>query len=239
MEYKQYEHLMLDIETFGTDNDSVICSIGAVEFDINTGETGKEFYAKIDIQSCLDAGLKVSGSTLLWWLKQSEDARKELYDANTQSLVTVLHLFAQFMKGCKPDVEIWGNSNRFDMGILQTAYNKIGIPIPWNFRKERDVRTLVSFNPGIQKNMPFDGVAHNPVADCKYQIKYCTAIWKSLTEPKTIVENTKTFVVNTENIPDANTARKAIMDIMNMYKGKIHLDNEWVLENILLPEDSN
>jgi len=65
-ENKSLGHIMLDLETFGTDNDSVICSIGAVEFDIVTGKRGMEFYQKIDIQSCLDAGLKVSGQTILW-----------------------------------------------------------------------------------------------------------------------------------------------------------------------------
>ena len=54
-------HVMLDLETMGRDSNAVICSIGVVEFDINTGETGREFFAKVDIQSCLDRGLTVNG----------------------------------------------------------------------------------------------------------------------------------------------------------------------------------
>ena len=32
----------------------------AVEFDINTGKTGKDFYVDIDLQSCFDLGLKIN-----------------------------------------------------------------------------------------------------------------------------------------------------------------------------------
>ena len=45
-------HIMVDLETMGRNSNAVICSIGAVEFDINTGQTGREFFAKVDIQSC-------------------------------------------------------------------------------------------------------------------------------------------------------------------------------------------
>jgi len=36
--------------------------------------------------------------------------------------------------------------------MSKNAYNKAGIPIPWDFRKERCVRTLVSFNPSVKDN---------------------------------------------------------------------------------------
>ncbi len=36
-----FGHLMLDIETMGTESFSSIVSIGALEFDIETGKTGK------------------------------------------------------------------------------------------------------------------------------------------------------------------------------------------------------
>lgn len=52
------KHIMLDIETMGNQSYSSILSIGAVKFDLNTGETGDEFYTTIDLKSCLDLGLK-------------------------------------------------------------------------------------------------------------------------------------------------------------------------------------
>lgn len=71
---------MLDIETMGNESFSSIVSIGALEFDIETGKTGKEFYVNVDLQSCMDLGLIVNASTIMWWLNQNEQARKDLTD---------------------------------------------------------------------------------------------------------------------------------------------------------------
>lgn len=228
-ENKSLGHIMLDLETFGTDNDSVICSIGAVEFDIVTGQTGREFYQKIDIQSCLDAGLKVSGQTILWWMKQSDEARRVLSDAKPEHLMVVLQAFREFVNLVGKDSQIWGNSNRFDMGILQTAYQKSFTQIPWDFRRERDVRTLVSFKPAIQKGCPFDGVAHNPIADCLHQIKYCSLIWNAL------MPRTRTFTVPISTLPTPEEARQALIDLIAKYKEEVKFDpNEWtnMLKNL-------
>jgi hypothetical protein len=79
------------------------------------------------------------------------------------------------------DFQIWGNGVRFDVGILEDAYVACDIQeMPWNFRNERDVRTLVSFAPNIKEHYPSLGVEHNPIDDCKYQIAYCHAIWEKL-----------------------------------------------------------
>lgn len=174
---KQLKHLMLDIETMGNESFSSILSIGAVEFDIETGETGKEFYVTIDLQSTIDAGLQMNPSTVMWWMKQSDEARKSLMNENNIKLEEALNAFSEF---CTKDYEIWGNSARFDCGILQNAYNILKMDIPWDFRKERCLRTLTSFAPKIRANYEFNGVMHNALHDCKYQIGYGSEIWKTL-----------------------------------------------------------
>ena len=60
---------MVDIETLGVSNNSVILSLAAVEFNKSTGETGKKFYKKISIESCLEAGLVIDADTLQWWME--------------------------------------------------------------------------------------------------------------------------------------------------------------------------
>jgi DNA polymerase III epsilon subunit-like protein len=172
-----FGHLMLDIETMGNESFSSILSIGALEFDIETGNTGREFYVNVDLQSCLDLGLIVNASTIMWWLRQNEQARKDLTERQSIPIRQALMEFAQF---CNKDYQIWGNSARFDCGILQNAYNKAGILIPWDFRKERCVRTLVSFNPEIKDGFTPIGTAHNALSDCYFQVGYCSAIWAYL-----------------------------------------------------------
>lgn len=174
-------HVMVDLETMGNVSNSAILSIGAVEFDINTGETGKEFYSKIDLQSCLDRGLVVNADTIKWWLVQNENARIAVAVGDGKNLTQVLYEFKLFLEELGANtVQFWGNGITFDGVILSEAYRACKLKEPWNFRNERDVRTLVSFAPYIKEHYPAMGTAHNPIDDCKYQIGYCTAIWQKI-----------------------------------------------------------
>lgn len=74
------KHMMLDLETMGNKSNSVILSVGAVMFDIETGEIGEYFYERIEFQSALDVGLKINADTVEWWMKQSDEARAQLFE---------------------------------------------------------------------------------------------------------------------------------------------------------------
>lgn len=177
----EYTDVMLDLETLGNKSNSALLSIGAVEFNIMNGKTGREFYKVINLKTCLDVGLKVNASTFYWWLEQSQEARDAVNVETKFDIRTVLHMFSTWMNDCIDGVNIWGNGVRFDIGILEDAYVACGYDeMPWNFRSERDVRTLVAFAPEIKANLPFTGTLHNPIDDCKHQIQYCTEIWKKL-----------------------------------------------------------
>lgn len=180
-EKKKYGHLMIDLETMGNESRSAIVSIGAVEFNMVTGETGEEFFKVVSLQSCIDLGLEINASTVMWWMTQSEEARKSLIDKNALHIADALVQFSDFVNKCGgKDIEVWGNSARFDLGILSDAYNKAHLKMPWDFRKERDVRTLVSFLPAIKDMTKFHGTAHNPIDDCHHQIRYCSETWNTL-----------------------------------------------------------
>jgi hypothetical protein len=180
-ETKKLGHVMVDLETLGNKSNSVICSIGAVEFDIETGETGREFYTKVDIQSCLDRGMIVNGDTIEWWFMQNEKARMAVAVGDGKNISQALYEFKVYLELLGiTTVQLWSNGVRFDMGILEDAYIKCGLKEPWNFRCERDVRTLVAFAPEVKEHYPKMGTEHNPIDDCKYQIGYCTAIWEKL-----------------------------------------------------------
>lgn len=178
-----YKHLMIDIETLSTKSNAVILSIAAVNFDLDTGLIGDNFYKKIDIQSCLDIGLHIDGDTLKWWLNQNTDTLKEAI-AEAEHVGVVLVEFISFVKNLQQDkLCVWGNSARFDLGLLENTLNKSGFLLPWKHYNERDVRTLVALNSSIKKDMEFIGDAHNPLNDCFHQIKYCSKTWNSL-KPK-------------------------------------------------------
>ena len=167
----KFNHLMIDIETMGNKSYSSILSIGALEFDLETGKTGESFVINIDLQSCLDIGLVINADTLMWWLNQSEDSRLQLINSKKYHISEALLKFSEFCS--KNKYQVWGNSNRFDLGLLQNAYNILNLPLPWDFRLERDVRTLVSLYPNVKANFKYKGISHDALQDCYNQVEYC------------------------------------------------------------------
>lgn len=187
------DNVMCDIETIGNESNSALLSISAVQFDLNTGEIGDKFHVDIDVQSCFDVGLKASGSTIYWWLQQSKEARDLIVNADDKyNLHEALIKFNHWLKDLNHKVDIteyklWGNSARFDLGIIRDAIiatNTHKYLDWWSFWNERDTRTLVSFAPDIKKNWIRVGVDHNGIDDCLNQIGYCCEIWKTLNTNK-------------------------------------------------------
>lgn len=178
--YNKYGHIMFDLETLDNRNTSSILSIGAVEFNLLTGEMGEEFYIRIDLQSCLNEGLTINSSTFMWWLQQSEEARARIYSENGVMLEDALDKLYGFVKECGDNVLVWGNGSTFDISILETAYYKFYDVLPWKYFNTQDLRTIVNLNPKIKNNCVFDGIKHEPISDCKHQIKYLCEIYKTI-----------------------------------------------------------
>jgi DNA polymerase III epsilon subunit-like protein len=171
--------IMIDIETMGTKPGCSIVSIGAVQFDIATGEIGKTFYCNIDLESCQQAGLKIEASTVWWWLSQNKAAQESLNN-NRDLLEDALLKFEKWFESINDNnVQVWANSPSFDLSVLEAAFNIVGRKQPWFYWKERDCRTLVSFAPHIRKSMIND-LPHDAMHDCLFQIRYCTEIYKTL-----------------------------------------------------------
>lgn len=168
-------HLMIDLETLGTDRDSVVLSIGAVEFDLLKGEQGNSFKVNIDIQSSLEAGLKINGDTLKWWLTQ----RPEILSRSLYGYVVLeeaLKNLTNFI--INNDIAyVWGNSASFDLGLLKDCYSKFNMEVPWSYRGERCYRTMFNM-VYIDAEKPKD--AHDPIVDCRYQIDNLIKIWSKI-----------------------------------------------------------
>lgn len=158
------KHTMLDLETMGASSGAAIMSIGAVEFDLETTTLGREFYVNVDLASCLKLGLRVDASTLMWWLEQDEAARKSLLD-HRENIYVALTLFKKWLD---PETTLWANGASFDFPILNEAYRLEGMEKPWNFRNERDARTIYRLNNIKVENL---GTHHNALDDAKAQAR--------------------------------------------------------------------
>ncbi len=173
--------IMLDIETMGTSTSAAIMSIGACYFDRSTGEIGETFHKQIDIST---NGV-IDASTVIWWMKQDDDARSKFYEnGKAGDIKDVLFDFTTFVKR---NSRIWGNGIAFDNVIIRNAYDKLKSQSPWAFWDDRDVRTMVDLGQCIgidpKRDFPFEGVKHDALADAIHQAKYVSNIFQAIVGP--------------------------------------------------------
>lgn len=167
-------HVMIDLETLGTDLNSVIVAIGAVAFNIKTGDIVGEFYSPVDPESCQKAGMVIDASTVMWWLHPDRDeARKALLaDEFRNDIFNALSDFSVWYSTVNDGerAPVWGNGCMFDNQIMELAYKRVGQDCPWTFRENRDYRTIKNLlGASYQKPKGFEGVAHQALDDAKYQ----------------------------------------------------------------------
>lgn len=162
-------HVMCDFETLDTAPSAVVLSIGLVEFFPETQSLGREFYALFEVQGQLDMGRTISESTLLWWMKQSQEARREAFrKSDRRSVGEVLLDVNRFLEQCDGEPLIWGNGAAFDNTILSSLYAQWGIHQAYHFTSDRCYRTLKNLVPGVKLDQ-YGGVAHNALDDAKNQ----------------------------------------------------------------------
>ncbi len=175
-------HLMIDLETMGKNPDAPIISIGAIFFDPQTGDMGPEFSKTIDLET---AGGVIDRDTIKWWLKQSREAQSAIMTDEIPLDDALLQL-REFIDENSGEffVQVWGNGANFDNTILCRSYERQGIPCPWRYYNDRDVRTIVELGNSIgfdvRMAIPFEGVRHNALDDARHQAKYVSAIWQKL-----------------------------------------------------------
>ncbi|MBZ8635454.1 3'-5' exoribonuclease, partial [Escherichia coli] len=175
-------HLSVDLETMGTNPDAPINSIGGKFFDPATGEMGPEFSKAIDLET---SGGIIDRKTIKWWAKRSREAQSAIF-TDEISLDVALRLFIEFIEKNSGGrfVQVWGNGANFDNVILRRSYERQGIPCPWLYYNDRDVRTIVELGNAIgfdvRMAIPFEGVPHNALDDARHQAKQVSAIWQKL-----------------------------------------------------------
>ncbi|EGU6931081.1 exonuclease, partial [Escherichia coli] len=177
-----WTHLSVDLETMGTNPDAPINSIGGKFFDPATGEMGPEFSKAIDLET---SGGIIDRKTIKWWAKRSREAQSAIFtdEIPLDDALLQLREFINENSG-ESFVQIWGNGANFDNVILRRSYERQGIPCPWRYYNDRDVRTIVELGNSIgfdvRMAIPFEGVPHNALDDARHQAKQVSAIWQKL-----------------------------------------------------------
>lgn len=176
--------LILDTETLGTDSDkSVIWWTCLIGYDVAREEVipvrHDQFYP---IQPQLDRGRIIEADTMLFWMDQPDEVRRHLKECASQDPAEINSLLVNFTTMFDAIVnnrpyELYANSPSFDCTKLRSLFADWGFDIPWDFRRERCLRTLCAVTGVDQYAVPkVPGfIKHHAFHDCRQEL----AIYKA------------------------------------------------------------
>ena len=174
--------VVLDIETLGSVNNSVVLSVGMVAVNSDHDYTFKElvengYYAKLDVKSQVDSGRKIHKDTVDWWATQGEEAKHVLKptdkDMHWSKLREDMIQWLTLMGVDIHKVRCYSRGSHFDFGILHDLFritgNASADELPWRFWNIHDSKTVVltlldkdSWELGVE---PEGFIHHNALHD--------------------------------------------------------------------------
>lgn len=163
--------VMLDLETMGSGPNAAIIAIGAVGF--TPERIVHRFYRVVDLASSVATGGIIDASTVLWWLRQGNEARAQ-FNLSGMPVEEALSEFSQWLAPFGDGVKVWGNGAAFDNVILASAYRRLELPVPWKFYNDRCYRTMKAAHPGVK--MERVGTYHNALNDAESQAQHLMAM---------------------------------------------------------------
>ena len=175
-----HKYIVLDLETLGTEPGCPILSIGACAFDLESGNE-PAFYRKIHL--AYQPTDKISVDTLKWWMEQDRAAQAAAWieGEDAENYYAALQLFGIWVDSIKKiagesGITIWGNSSSFDNEILRALYRHLGVEAPWNFREDRDFRTLHALYKDKVPEPTFLGLRHHAKYDAIHEAHWLKLI---------------------------------------------------------------
>jgi hypothetical protein len=186
--------LMLDVETLATTTSAVVWQSALYGIDSSDPTTLLDFpshqYLPIQPQLDLLPARQIQADTLLFWMKPENAEARELMATECDSpdfdeLSAVLRHFnralERYIDQSGGDYELW-TRGQFDLPIMQSLLTQAGLPILWDFRKTRDLRTLESVSGVSYRDVPQPQgfIKHRADWDAIFQLSHWAACMKAL-----------------------------------------------------------
>lgn len=168
-------HIMLDIETWSTDPNALIISVGACAFDPKDDRIVDSFYVAIDPASSDCVGRHICPDTIMWWMDpERTTAREQWLRAHKVDLYTAL----EGLNIWAPSDKVWGNGPAFDNNIMMQSYKAVQLEPFWRHWNDRCYRTIKNLDKSI-KIVPV-GEYHNALDDALGQAMHMQQIVRKL-----------------------------------------------------------
>ena len=159
--------IMIDMETLDTSPFCAILTIGAVRFD----PKGTGVVERLELRPTLEDqtdiyNRKVNDDTLRWWGEQSPEAIEEALGERDRTSFS--ECMERLYKFCWNRRAVWSNGAAFDVVVAETAFEQLGMRIPWPFYTVRDTRTLYEI-AGVKLKDGGHVTTHKAVEDAERQ----------------------------------------------------------------------
>ena len=161
---------MVDVEALGSGKNGRLIQLGAVGFDFNEGVLEVHELLQMEdrcfnMRVALYPGAVEEPSNVAFWLDPKQaPAHTEIMRMEEHPLPEVLTKFSKFLKewlGTRG--KLWAKPPQFDLRLIDDAYTLAGIPRPWEYRHEHDLRTLLY----IARQVPLSGFKAPDVSNAK------------------------------------------------------------------------
>ena len=146
----------------------------------------------VDLRSQFVNGFTFDQDTANWWASRSKEAKAAVIAPDIQPCDSVKNVVVDFFQWIKEianggEICLWSQGSDFDIAILRNICQKFQIDIPISYKNFRDHRTfflegariildaaLQPYDPSRAYSLvePYEGegVAHDPIFDCKRSI---------------------------------------------------------------------
>ena len=152
---------MLDIETLAVTEDALVTAVGICLF--NEAEVVRTDCITLDITA--DTEGHIDPATIRWWLTQDTQVFRDMM-TGTVKPGEALDWIDERLHGR----QVWANGPQFDCTILRNWIFRQGGTCPWNFRDERDMRTMYALGRTLGVEYPvIETRAHDAGADAYRQ----------------------------------------------------------------------
>ena len=169
---------MIDIESLDTSPYCVILTIGAVRFD----PKGTGVVERLELRPTIEDQTEVynrviNDDTIRWWGTQNPAALEEaMGDQGRESFKDCMEKLYKF---CWNRRAVWSNGASFDCVVMETAWQQLGMRIPWPFYTVRDTRTLYEV-AGVKLKDGGHVTSHKAVEDAERQAVVVQKAYKKL-----------------------------------------------------------
>ena len=126
----------------------------------------------------MQAGAIIDVSTVLWWLKQSNEAKRSTFNGSAVTPLQAVAIINDWLTANKVTevVGLWGNGASADNVWLLNFYKRHGQKPFWEYRADRCFKTMRKMFEEVQ--IEETGIAHNCLDDALWQARYLIALAK-------------------------------------------------------------